>query len=77
MKQNITVQLEKTVIKDAKVIAARQSTSLSKLLADEIRKIASQESTYDNDKKLAIKRLQKGYSLGGSKLPKREELYTR
>jgi hypothetical protein len=77
MKQNITVQLEKTVIKDAKVIAARQSTSLSKLVAGEIRKIASQDSTYDNDKKQAIKRLQNGYSLGGSKLPKREELYTR
>lgn len=77
MKQNITVQLDKTVIKEAKVIAAKRSTSLSKFLAEEIRKLASQESTYDKDKKLAIKRLQSGYSLGGSKLPKREELYTR
>jgi hypothetical protein len=77
MKQNITVQLDKSVIKEAKVIAAKRSTSLSKFLAEEIRKLASQESTYDKDKKLAIKRLQSGYSLGGSKLPKREELYKR
>jgi hypothetical protein len=77
MKQNITVQLDQTVIKEAKVIAAKRSTSLSKFLAAEISKIASQESTYDKDKKLAIMRLQKGYSLGGAKLPKREELYTR
>jgi hypothetical protein len=77
MKQNITIQLDKTVIKEAKVIAAKRSTSLSKFLAEEIRKLASQESTYDKDKKLAITRLQNGYSLGGDKLPKREELYTR
>jgi hypothetical protein len=77
MKQNITVQLDQTVIKEAKVIAAKRSTSLSKFLADEISKIASQESTYDKDKELAIMRLQNGYSLGGNKLPRREQLYTR
>jgi len=76
MKQNITVQLDQAVIKEAKVIAAKRSTSLSKFLADEIRKIALLESTYDNDKKKAITRLQNGYSLGGDKLPEREELYT-
>jgi hypothetical protein len=77
MKQNITVQLDQTIIKEAKVLAAKRSTSLSKFLADEIRKMALQESTYDKDKKLAITRLQNGYSFGGAKLPKREELYTR
>jgi hypothetical protein len=77
MKQNITVQLDQAIIMEAKVIAAKRSTSLSRFLSDEIRKIALQESTYDKDKQLAIMRLQKGYSLGGVKLPKREELYTR
>ena len=77
MKQNITVQLDQTVIKEAKVIAAKRSTSLSKFLAEEIRRIASQESTYDKDKELALSRLKNGYSLGGSRLPNREELYIR
>ena len=77
MKQNITVQLDQAIIKEAKVVAAKRSTSLSKLLANEISKLASQDSTYDKDRKIAINRLQKGYSLGGVKLPKREELYTR
>jgi hypothetical protein len=77
MKQNITVQLDQTVIKEAKVIAAKRSTSLSKFLANEIRKIAAQESTYDKDKKSAIMKLQNGYSLGGDRLPRREELYAR
>ncbi|HUC95864.1 MAG TPA: hypothetical protein VMR76_02810, partial [Candidatus Saccharimonadia bacterium] len=75
MKQNITVQLDQSTIKEAKVLAAKRSTSLSKFLAEEIRKIAEQESTYDKDKKVAISRLQNGYSFGGVKLPKREELY--
>lgn len=77
MKQNITVQLDQAVIREAKVIAAKRSTSLSKFLADEIRKIASQESTYDKDKKLAVMRLQNGYSLGGDELPNREKLHKR
>lgn len=77
MKQNITIQLDKAIINDAKVLAAKRSTSLSKFLAEEIRKMAAQESTYDKDKKRAIVRLETGYSLGETKLPKREELYTR
>lgn len=41
MQQNITVQLEKSVIRDAKILAARRLTSLSQLLADEIRQLAA------------------------------------
>jgi hypothetical protein len=77
MKQNITVQLDQAVIKDAKVVAARRSTSLSKLLAGEIQRIAAQESDYEQSKKSALARLHKSYSLGGVKMPPREELYSR
>jgi hypothetical protein len=77
MKQNITVQLEKSVIHDAKILAARRSTSLSQLLANEIRQLAAQESNYERNKQSALARLHKGYALGGAKAPNREELYDR
>jgi hypothetical protein len=77
MKQNITVQLDKTVIQDAKIVATRRSTSLSQLLTDEIRRIATQESEYDQNKKLALARLHQGYALGGAKMPNREEIYSK
>jgi hypothetical protein len=77
MKQNITVQLDQAVIKDAKVVAAKRSTSLSKLLAGEIQRIAAQEADYELNKKSALAKLNKGYSLGGAKMPSREEIYSR
>lgn len=77
MKQNITVQLDKAVIQDAKVVAAKRSTSLSKFLASEIQRIAAQESNYERNKKSALARLDKGYVLGGAKMPRREDIYTR
>ncbi|MEJ2317640.1 MAG: DUF6364 family protein, partial [Gammaproteobacteria bacterium] len=36
MKQNITLSLEKSVIHDAKVLAAKKSLSVSALLAQEL-----------------------------------------
>ena len=77
MKQNLTVQLDRSIIRDAKVLAAKRSSSLSKFLSDQIQLIAAQESDYEHNKKLALARLDKGYSLGGGKMPKREELYNR
>jgi hypothetical protein len=77
MKQNITVQLDQAVIRDAKVVAARRSTSLSKFLAEEIRQIAAQESNYERNKNLALARLRKGYDLGGAKMPSRDEIHAR
>ena len=77
MKQNITVQLDQAVIKDAKIVAAKHATSLSKLLAGEIQRIAAQESKYDQNKKSALARLQKGYALGGEIMPSRDEIYDR
>ncbi len=77
MKQNVTVQLDQAIIHDAKVLAARRSSSLSKLLSDQIRLIAAQEANYEHTKKLALIRLNKGYALGGTKLPTREEIYRR
>lgn len=77
MKQNITVQLEKSVIRDAKILATRRSTSLSQLLANEIRQLAAQESGYERKKQSALARLHRGYALGGAKIPNREELHDR
>ncbi|HTE57200.1 MAG TPA: DUF6364 family protein [Verrucomicrobiae bacterium] len=38
MKRNLTVQLDETTIRDAKIVAAKRSMSLSRLVSEEIRK---------------------------------------
>ena len=42
MKQNITLSLEKELITKAKIIAAQKSSSVSKMLAEELRKVGMQ-----------------------------------
>lgn len=77
MKRNLTIQLDETTIKDAKIVAARRSMSISSLVSEEIRKAAASELGYEKAKKSALARLNRGYDLGGSKLPSRAELHER
>ena len=77
MKRNLTIQLDEGTIRDAKIIAARKSMSLSRLVSEEIGKAAAKESSYEKAKRSALSRLKHGYDLGGGKMPDREELYER
>ena len=77
MKRNLTIQLDESTIRDAKIIAAKQSMSLSRLVSEEIRKATAKESSYEKAKRSALARLKQGYDLGGGKIPDREELHER
>jgi hypothetical protein len=77
MKRNLTIQLDESTIRDAKIVAAKQSMSLSRLVSEEIRKAAAKESSYEKAKVSALSRLKRGYDLGGGKMPRREELHER
>lgn len=77
MKQNITVALDKETIRKAKVVAAERSTSVSRLLADEIERLVAEHDRYNEAKRSAIAELRRGYRLGGGRLPGRDEIYER
>ena len=77
MKRNLTVQLDESTIKDAKIIAAKRSMSLSGLISDEIRRLALREASYERTKASALARLTKGFDLGGGNMPSREEIHKR
>lgn len=77
MKQNITLALDKEVVRKAKVLAAERSTSVSRLLSDEIERIVGERDRYEKAKVVAIAELRRGYHLGGGQLPSREETYER
>ncbi len=77
MKQNITLALDKEVVRKAKVLAAERSTSLSRLLAGEIERIVGERDRYEKAKAAAIAELRRGYHLGGGPLPRRDEVYDR
>ena len=76
MKQNITLSLEKSILKDAKVLAAEQSMSVSALLAQELVRLVKQDRAYRQARLSAIDDLEQGLQLGGRPLD-RESLYDR
>ena len=76
MKQNITLSLEKDLIKKGKIIASKRETSLSRLLSDFLKQIINEEEFYELSKRNAMNMLDKGLHLGG-KICSREELHER
>lgn len=77
MKRNLTIQLDESIIKKARVVAARRSTSISRLVSEEIERTAAKDAVWETAKKRALQRLNSGFDLGSGKLPKRETLHER
>lgn len=77
MKQNITLSIEKDIIKKGKIIAAQKDTSISKMLSEQLKQIIYSEEQYEAAKRSALQTLTKGFRLGGKITWKREDLYER
>ena len=77
MKQNVTLSIEKEIIKKGKVVAARRDTSISKMLADLLKGMVENDERYEAAKRSALQQLKKGIRLGGKTTWKREDLYER
>jgi Family of unknown function (DUF6364) len=78
MKQNLTVQLEADTIKKARIVAARRSTSISRLVASEIDRLVREDEAYERARDEALGELERGYDLGSEgRLARRDELYDR
>ena len=77
MKQNITLSVDKELIKKGKVIAAERDTSVSKMLSEHLEQLVENNEQYETAKRSALQTLKKGYHLGGKITWKREDLYDR
>jgi predicted transcriptional regulator len=76
-KQNVTISLSPDTIRKAKVLAARRSTSISGLLAEQIESLVGAEEAYLRAKQAALALLEKGFHLGGAITVSRDELHER
>jgi len=77
MKRNLTLQLDESVVRKAKIVAARRATSLSRLVADEIERLVDEEDGYQRAQAAALRHLGRAFHLGGGPLPARESLHAR
>lgn len=77
MRRNLTVQLDEQTVAKARVLAARRSTSISKLVAQEIEKLVGEDDAYQRAKVAALAQLKQGFHLGGGPLPDRDAMHER
>jgi hypothetical protein len=76
LKQNITIALDKEILRKARVLAVERSTSVSGLVAQEIERLVSGRDRYEQARREALADLERGYDLGSNgRLPARDELY--
>lgn len=75
MKQNITLRLDKDIIEKAKLIAAQNYTSVSKMLSNQLKQIIDREEQCEAGKRSALHALRRGFNLGGKITWRREDLY--
>jgi hypothetical protein len=76
MKQNLTVQLDEEIIREAKVLAAKRGTSVTALVAQQITKMTAAERRYDEAKARALAAMDDAVDRGGRNWT-REDLYNR
>ncbi len=74
---NITIKVESDLAHEARVLAAKRGTSLSRLVADQLSVLVREDQNYAAASHRALSRLRRSYDLGWDKPLKREELHDR
>ncbi len=76
MTKNVTLRIDETILHKARHQAVEEKKSLSRWLSELIFKTVSEKNNYQKTRERALKRLKKGFRLGGGSI-KREEIYDR
>ena len=77
MNTNVTIRVDQELAREAKVLAARRGTSLSRLVAEQLRLLLKADLRSDAAQRRALKRLKRGYDLSLTPLEDRGDLYDR
>jgi hypothetical protein len=77
MKANITLKLDAELLREARILAAEEDTSISALLAARLEEIVRQRQTYNRARKRALARLREGLDLQWTRPRSRDELHER
>ncbi len=67
-KQNVTISLDTRVILKAKVLAAKRSTSISGMLAEQVEALVLQDEAREQAIASSLARLTSGLHMGGGTL---------
>jgi hypothetical protein len=77
MKTNVTLKIEADLLREARVLAAMENTSISALLAARLEQAVRERKGYDQARRSALARLRKGFDLNWTPAGSRDELHER
>lgn len=77
MKTNITLKMDADLLREARIMAAKEGTSISALLADRLEKMVREHKDYEAARRRALALLKQGFDLGWTAPRSREELHER
>ncbi len=76
-KINVTLTIDAELLREARVLAAQEGTSVSGLLRDRLEELVRRHKACDTARRRALARLRKGYDLRWTPPPSRDELHER
>ena len=77
MRTNLTLKLDADLIREVRILAAEQGTSISALLSDRLERMVRERKAYDSARRRALARLSEGYELHWKRPHSRDELHER
>jgi len=77
MKTNITLKLDSGLLREAKILAAADGTSISAMLASQLEQIVRQRKNDHRARRRALARLRQGMNLHWTPPRSRDELHER
>jgi hypothetical protein len=77
MKTNITLKLDSDLLREARILAAEEDTSISAMLAARLEQIVRHRQTYARARKRALTRLREGMDLRWTPPRSRDEIHER
>jgi hypothetical protein len=77
MKTNVTLKIDSELLREARVFAAQEGSSISALLAARLEQIVRERKRYDQARLRALARLKTGYDLQWTPPLSRDELHER
>jgi len=77
MKSNVTLKIDSDLLREARVLAAMEGSSISALLASRLEQEIRRRKGYDQARKSALAHLRKGFDLNWTPARSRDELHER
>jgi hypothetical protein len=76
-KANVTLTIDADLLREARILAAEEGTSVSGLLRRRLEELVRGHKAYDAARRRALARLRKGYDLQWTPPKSRDELHER